>query len=150
MNIVIGGAGDFGREAAAAFSERGHGVTVIDILGNGDNFGSNGACGLSFTQPFNGTTSLDDGGTPTDPRDDMILYEPEEGYEGSDSFEYTIADCSGASDTANVTLDVHCTCDSVSSDSAGLSKMAMIVMMLLSIVFGLLYIKKEELREEEK
>jgi len=119
-------------------------VTVIDVLGNGDNFGKNGACNMTFTQPYYGQTSLDDGGTPNDPRDDMILYELEENYQGTDTFEYTIIDCAGESDTAIVTLEIDCSCSQSSDSGDALETISMILMMIFMGMVGLFYIRKEE------
>ena len=127
-----------------------YGVTSVDVLANGDNFGVNGACGsIVFTQPFNGTTSLDDGGTPNNPLDDMILYEPESNYQGSDTFEYTISDCAGLSDTATVTLDIDCSSTQRSDSGDALGKVSIIFMMILTGLIGLYYIRREELTKIE-
>ena len=118
------------------------GVTVIDILGNGDNFGKYGACGLTFTQPIDGETSLDDGGTPNNPSDDMILYEPTFNYNDTDTFEYTIIDCQNNTDTAIVTLKIDIK-EGSSDNVDSLKKISMILMMLFTIILGLLFIRKE-------
>lgn len=47
---------------------------------------------VSFTQPANGTLVLDDNGTPLDLTDDTLDYTPDPGFEGLDSFNYTIED----------------------------------------------------------
>ena len=60
----------------------------------------------SFTQPSNGTVTFDDGGTPSDPSDDTLVYTPNANFTGSDSFTYTICDPSDACVTATVTVDV--------------------------------------------
>ncbi|UWQ48125.1 cadherin-like domain-containing protein [Leisingera aquaemixtae] len=52
----------------------------------------------SFTAPANGTL--------TDNGDGTLTYTPNAGYEGADSFTYTISDDGGLSDTATVTLTV--------------------------------------------
>ena len=105
----------------------------------------NGACGLEFTQPLNGTTSLDDGGTPNDPLDDMILYVPEANYVGSDTFEYTISDCIDLTDTATVTLDIDCSSTQRSDSGDALGKISIILMMMITGLIGLYYIRREEL-----
>ena len=118
------------------------GVTMIDVLGNGDNFGKHSAYSITFTQPYYGTTSLDDGGTPDDPTDDMILYEPNSDYADTDSFEYTITDLAGNSDTALVTLDINID-DNHSDNGNALGNIGMILMMILMGITGLLYIRKK-------
>jgi len=119
------------------------GVTVIDILSNGDDFGKHGAYSITFTQPYYGTTSLDDGGTPGDPTDDMILYEPNSDYADTDSFEYTITDLAGNSDTALVTLDINIDDNQHSDNGNALGSIGMILMMILMGITGLLYIRKK-------
>ena len=52
---------------------------------------------LSVTQPENGSVTIAGGD---------LLYEPDEGFTGTDSFEYTIADDSGSTSTATVTIGV--------------------------------------------
>jgi large repetitive protein len=52
---------------------------------------------LSVTQPQNGSVTV----SGTD-----LLYEPDDGFNGTDSFSYTIADDSGSTSTATVTVGV--------------------------------------------
>jgi hypothetical protein len=69
---------------------------------------------LSFTQPTNGTVTLDDRGTPADQTDDRLLYKPNANFNspagGVDIFTYTINDTStvnpGADSTATVSITV--------------------------------------------
>ncbi|MGI0012849.1 MAG: Ig-like domain-containing protein [Nitrososphaera sp.] len=49
-------------------------------------------------QPEHGTAVVDDSGT--------IIYSPEPGFNGTDSFTYTVSDGSGGSDSATVTITV--------------------------------------------
>ena len=53
---------------------------------------------VSFTQAANGTITNSGGGT--------LLYTPNGGYIGSDSFSYTVSDGNGGTDTATVSLSV--------------------------------------------
>ena len=53
-----------------------------------------------------GTVSLDDNDTPFDTNDDLLVYEPDEGFTGTDSFSYTIADSDGLTASATVTVTV--------------------------------------------
>jgi len=58
------------------------------------------------TPPANGTATVDDGGTPNDPTDDVIVYTPEFGFNGAeDSFVYQITDGEDTT-TATVTVTV--------------------------------------------
>src|SRR5690606_2941190 len=44
--------------------------------------------------------------TPNDPSDDTVTYTPDAGFNGTDSFEYTVCDASGTCGTAIVTVTV--------------------------------------------
>jgi len=59
---------------------------------------------FSVTQPSNGTIIVDDNGTPNDPTDDVVIYTPNPGYIGTDSYTYTVCDNLGNCDTAIVTI----------------------------------------------
>ncbi|WP_273277653.1 Ig-like domain-containing protein, partial [Maribacter polysiphoniae] len=61
---------------------------------------------LTVGNPSEGTVVINDGGTPDDPNDDTVTYTPNDGFVGSDSFEYTICDAFGNCDTATVTVTV--------------------------------------------
>ncbi|GMN11641.1 hypothetical protein MTsPCn9_28240 [Croceitalea sp. MTPC9] len=76
----------------------------IDILVNDNDLPNLGT--LTTTNPFNGTVVINDGGTPNDPSDDFVTYTPDAGFEGVDTFDYTICDNSGNCDTATVTVIV--------------------------------------------
>ncbi|MBX9660016.1 MAG: cadherin-like domain-containing protein, partial [Nitrospiraceae bacterium] len=58
------------------------------------------------TAPTYGTAEIDFNGTPDDPSDDTIVYTPDPDYYGSDSFEYSITDIWGRTDTGTVTITV--------------------------------------------
>ncbi|CAM4252777.1 T9SS type B sorting domain-containing protein [Zobellia nedashkovskayae] len=75
---------------------------VLDILANDNDIPSVGT--LTTTDPSNGTLALDDGGTPNDPSDDLVTYTPNENFDGTDSFTYTVCDTAGNCDTATVTI----------------------------------------------
>ena len=86
-------------------------ANTIDVLNN-DSFGNDGpntgTISLpSLTSVNNGTLSVDDGGTPNDPTDDTILYTPNSGFTGNDSFTYTISDANGDTSVATVTVTVN-------------------------------------------
>jgi gliding motility-associated-like protein len=76
----------------------------IDILENDMRVPDNGT--LTTTDPENGTVVINDGGTPIDPSDDTVTYTPESGFNGTDTFEYTICDAMDNCDTATVTITV--------------------------------------------
>jgi gliding motility-associated-like protein len=76
----------------------------IDILANDTGIPDIDA--LSVTQPINGTVEINDGGTPDDPNDDTVTYTPDAGFNGTDTFEYTICDAMENCDTATVTVTV--------------------------------------------
>ena len=78
-----------------------------DLLGNdgdpdGDVIVVSEAGGVAVGTPFTTTN----GGTVTVNADGTFEYTPAAGFIGQDNFEYTIVDPSGASDTANVTINV--------------------------------------------
>ncbi len=76
----------------------------IDILDNDFGIPTNGT--LEITEPTSGTVTVNDGGTPDDISDDTITYTPEEGFEGTDTFQYTVCDAMGTCDTATVSITV--------------------------------------------
>ena len=61
---------------------------------------------IGFTDPPNGSVVLDDNGTPLDPTDDFFIYTPDSGFEGVDTYQYTIENATGGTDTATVTIVV--------------------------------------------
>ena len=81
----------------SAMTDQGMAV-AIDVLGNdvdpqGDDFFISG-----FTDGANGSVSQNAAG--------QLVYTPEAGFFGTDTFEYTITDAKGATDTATVTVEV--------------------------------------------
>jgi len=103
------------------------------------------SCGsISFTQGAYGTVSVDDGGTPKNLKDDVLIYTPEANLcDTTDSFQYTVTDCQGNSSTATVTLDIACT-STQTSDGSAMNTMTMMLMMILTGMLGLLYVRREE------
>jgi len=126
--------------------------TVIDVLvndsfGNDNNFSA--ATGLNaieiITQPTHGTVSLDDGGTPNDPTDDIFIYSPIANVsEGTDVFTYRICDTDGDCDDANVTLYINCASTQTSDGGDALGVSGVLLMMLLFAGGGLIFLKREE------
>ena len=78
--------------------------TVLPIFDNDTDLPTSGE--LTFTDPANGTLTVDDNGTPNDPSDDVVTYTPNPDYNGPDTFEYTICNTFGDCSTATVTIDV--------------------------------------------
>jgi gliding motility-associated-like protein len=76
----------------------------IDILTNDIGVPSDGT--ITLTEPSNGTVEINDGGTLDDLSDDSVIYTPNEDFNGTDTFEYTICDSTGNCDTAVVTIIV--------------------------------------------
>ncbi|WP_282051008.1 Ig-like domain-containing protein [Maribacter aquivivus] len=74
----------------------------IDILDNDFGIPSDGT--LTVTDPSNGTMEINDGGTPDDISDDTITYTPNDGFEGTETIEYTVCDSEGNCDTATVEI----------------------------------------------
>lgn len=81
---------------------------IIDILANDIDLPSAGV--LTTTSPANGSLTIDDNGTPGDPSDDSVTYTPNAGFNGTDSFDYTITvtntDGTVLTNTATVTITV--------------------------------------------
>lgn len=77
----------------------------ISILSNDTNVPEDGI--LTFTSPENGEVSLDNNGSSNDVRDDKIIYDPENTFGGTDTFEYTICNELGSGcKTGLVTIEV--------------------------------------------
>ncbi|WP_236973391.1 Ig-like domain-containing protein [Maribacter sp. 6B07] len=76
----------------------------IDMLDNDFGIPTDGT--LTVTDPSSGTVEINDGGTPDDISDDTITYVPNDGFEGTDTFEYTVCDLEGNCDTATITITV--------------------------------------------
>ncbi|WP_240740243.1 gliding motility-associated C-terminal domain-containing protein [Flagellimonas allohymeniacidonis] len=90
----------------------------IDVLGNDNDVPNLGT--LTFTTPSDGNISLVDNGTPADPSDDVLNYQPTSGFTGTDSFDYTICDNLGNCSTATVTIMVNPPGADLDSDDDGI------------------------------
>ncbi|WP_418888368.1 gliding motility-associated C-terminal domain-containing protein [Maribacter arcticus] len=77
---------------------------IIDIYANDTDLPNIGA--LTTTDPLNGTVTIDDGGTPNNPLDDIVTYTPDLDFNGTDSFDYTVCNSYGECSTAPVTIAV--------------------------------------------
>ena len=78
----------------------------IDVLANDFDGNDDPLTITNVTDPPNGTTAVNDNGTPGDPTDDTVTYTPDAAFSGLDFFDYTIDDGFGGSDTASVTVNV--------------------------------------------
>ncbi len=79
----------------------------INVLSN--DFDPNGDSFIlqSFTQASNGTIKRHNNGTRGNRSDDRLVYIPDKGFAGTDSFTYTIKDSNGGVDTATVTVTIN-------------------------------------------
>ena len=77
---------------------------IINIYANDTDLPNIGA--LTTTDPVNGTVTIDDGGTPNNPLDDIVTYTPDLDFNGTDSFDYTVCNSFGDCSTATVTIEV--------------------------------------------
>ncbi len=101
------------------------GETITVPVTDNDNFGINGPSENSITitrVPQKGTAEVDDNGTPTDPKDDTIIYTANQGSGGNDTLQYEICDSSctadgkGDCDTAVVNFAIEAVCPDSSSN----------------------------------
>ncbi|MEM8629764.1 MAG: Ig-like domain-containing protein [Pseudomonadota bacterium] len=83
-------------------------AVLIDVLSNDSDADGDAFAITSVSAPTNGTAVVNDGGTPSDPTDDRVLYTPASGFFGADEFTYTITGNDG-SDTATVAVTVNST-----------------------------------------
>jgi subtilisin-like proprotein convertase family protein len=87
-------------------------ITVSDLLANDSDGDGDALTATGFTQPANGTL--------TDNGDGTWTYTPDSAFNGADSFDYTVGDGNGGSDTATVTIDVASVNDNpVAGDDTG-------------------------------
>ncbi len=78
----------------------------LDVLAN-DSDGDGDPLTLAIvTGPTNGTASVSDGGTPSDPSDDVLLFSPNDDFFGTDAIVYSVDDGNGETDTATVAITV--------------------------------------------
>ena len=90
----------------------------IDILANDNDIPTLGA--LTTTAPSSGTLLFNNNGTPNNPSDDSVIYTPDDGFLGTDSFEYTLCDNVGNCSTATVTILVNPMGTDLDSDDDGI------------------------------
>ena len=77
---------------------------IVAWRGNDNDIPSTGS--ITATDPANGSVVLNDNGTPNDPSDDDITYIPDSGFQGTDTFDYTVCDDEGNCETATITVVV--------------------------------------------
>ncbi len=86
-----------------------------------DRPGSTGSIRLAdVSQPTNGTATISNNGTPNDLTDDRVLYTPNGGFTGTDTFTYTIRDGRAIESTAKVTVRVGSTAVTEGNDTVSL------------------------------
>lgn len=85
---------------------------IVDIYANDSDLPISGSLNISDT-PDNGTVNIDANGTPNDPTDDIVTYIPNPDYNGTDTFEYTVCNASGACSMATVTVEVRPILDTI-------------------------------------
>lgn len=73
------------------------GAVVIDVLGNDTDADGDALTVTAVTQPANGTVTLIGG---------VVRFTPAGGFTGATSFDYTISDGNGGTDSATVTVNV--------------------------------------------
>jgi hypothetical protein len=96
---------------------------------------------ISFTQPSHGVVSLDNAGTELDLTDDILRYVADSAYLGHDSFTYTVIDANG--DTIVKTKNVIVEKSNYDAGDA-LGTWSFLIMMMLTALIALYYIRKEE------
>ncbi|MGR3378837.1 beta strand repeat-containing protein [Salipiger abyssi] len=79
-------------------------AVAIQVLGNDSDPDGDALSILSLAQPANGSAVIDDNGTPGDGSDDVIVYTPDAGFVGPDSFSYQVSDGNGG--LAQATVDI--------------------------------------------
>jgi gliding motility-associated-like protein len=90
----------------------------IDFLINDNDIPTLGT--LTVQNPANGTVVVNDNGTPNDPSDDTLVYTPNPGFIGTDTFTYTLCDDQGRCDSAIITVIVNPTGIDLDSDDDGI------------------------------
>jgi len=76
--------------------------------------------------------------------DGTFVYYPEANYNGPDSFVYMITDAANRTSTATVTIDVDCASSQTSDGGDTLGSMGILIMMLMTMLTGLYFVRQEE------
>ncbi|MCC6509342.1 MAG: tandem-95 repeat protein [Pirellulaceae bacterium] len=82
---------------------------VIDVLDNDRTNVNTVPVLISFTQPANGTVTLNNGGTPADGSDDTLSYVPNQNFSGVETFTYVMNETpagTGVNSTGTVSVTV--------------------------------------------
>ncbi len=77
-----------------------NGTVTIDVLANDSDLDNDPLTVSTVTQAANGVVTITDSGK-------SIQYSPNKGFDGSDTFSYTVSDGQGATATATVTIQVN-------------------------------------------
>lgn len=100
-------AGDIANQAPNAFDDTAQTdedtAVLVDVLANDTDAENDRLSIVSVDVPSNGTAVIDDMGT-ADTTDDQILYTPDSGFSGTDTFGYTLSD-----GTTETTADISVT-----------------------------------------
>jgi CshA-type fibril repeat protein len=128
-----------------------YGGTPIDVLVN-DSFGPDGpniGTIVILTQPTYGTVSLDDGGTPNNPTDDIFIFVPIPNVPVTqDSFTYMITDANGDQAIATVRLSINCASTQTSDGGDTLGILGMLMMMFMTMMTGLYFVRRDEIERK--
>jgi len=92
------------------------------------------------TQSSHGSVIVDTNGT--------FVYRPEADYNGPDSFRYEIEDANGDKSQTDVCIDVDCASSQVSDGGDIFGIINMLIMILLSVIIGLYFVKRENHKGE--
>ncbi|MCD9636251.1 Ig-like domain-containing protein, partial [Tenacibaculum maritimum] len=101
VNVSVGATPDSQNDTANTTEDT---AVTVDIYGNDNDIPTDGA--LVTTNPTNGTVTIDNGGTPNDPSDDVVTYTPDADFNGTDSFDYTVCDNASPANCTTSTVNV--------------------------------------------
>jgi gliding motility-associated-like protein len=74
---------------------------------------------FNATAPTNGRIVINNNATPNNPLDDFVTYTPNNGFIGTDTFQYTVCDNAGNCDTSTITIVISNAAD-LDSDNDGI------------------------------
>ncbi|CAA0239572.1 Ig-like domain-containing protein [Tenacibaculum maritimum] len=101
VNVSVGATPDSQNDTANTIEDT---AVTVDIYGNDNDIPTDGS--LVTTNPTNGTVTIDNGGTPNDPSDDVVTYTPDADFNGTDSFDYTVCDNASPANCTTSTVNV--------------------------------------------
>ncbi|CAA0231475.1 Protein of unknown function precursor containing a C-terminal secretion signal. Putative adhesin [Tenacibaculum maritimum] len=101
VNVSVGATPDSQNDTANTTEDT---AVTVDIYGNDNDIPTDGS--LVTTNPTNGTVTIDNGGTPNDPSDDVVTYTPDADFNGTDSFDYTVCDNASPANCTTSTVNV--------------------------------------------